>query len=58
VTEQRRDISGGPRIVVGVRPNELWRCLLCGAAVVHVDDHYSWHLLQDKILAGLVMEAE
>lgn len=53
--EQKRDNRGGPRIVVDYTKDH-WRCLLCGAAVIHVDDHYEWHLRVDEILIATVFE--
>lgn len=61
--EAKRDERGGPRIVSDFdvpRNVSHWRCLLCGARVAHVDDHYEWHVRTDRILAaaaGLVPDA-
>ena len=56
--EAKRDNRGGPRIVLSYGDIAQWRCLLCGAAVIHVDDHYDWHLITDRILLSLVVESD
>lgn len=56
--EPKRDNRGGPRIVVSYGKDSPWRCLLCGAAVIHVDDHYAWHMHVDEILAALVFNGD
>lgn len=51
MNQSKRDGRGGPRIVVNYDHAGTWRCMLCGAAVLHVDDHYEWHQKTDRMLA-------